>query len=126
MYLILKTAHMVFATIAICGFLLRGYWVFTDSRLRLLRVTRVLPHVVDSLFFGTGVWLLVLLHLNPLQHAWLLAKFAGLLAYIAFGMAAFRFGRSAAIRQVAFVAAVAAFGYIVGAAFMKSPWSWIA
>ena len=124
MYLILKTSHMVFATIAISGFLLRGYWVMTDSKLRHVRATRILPHVIDALFLATGIWLVILLNLNPLQHAWLLAKFAGLFAYIGFGMVAFRFGHSAKIRLVAFAAAVASFAYIAGTALTKSPASW--
>jgi len=95
-YLILKTSHMALATLAISGFLLRGYWVFADSKLRQLRATRVLPHVIDALFLGTGIWLVILLNLNPLQHAWLLAIFAGL------------------------------FAYIVGVALTKSPASWLA
>jgi uncharacterized membrane protein SirB2 len=67
-----------------------------------------------------------MLNLNPMQHAWLLAKFAGLFAYIGFGMVAMRFGRSREIRIVAFIGAVAVFAYIVGVALTKSPASWIA
>jgi uncharacterized membrane protein SirB2 len=126
MYLILKNSHMVFATVAISGFLLRGYWVMTDSKLRQVRAARIVPHVVDALFLTTGIWLAVILNLNVLQHTWLLAKFAGLFGYIGFGMVAFRFGRTREIRLIAFVAAVASFAYIVGAALAKSPLSWLA
>lgn len=126
MYLILKNFHMAFAGIAIVGFLLRGYWHVTDSKLLQSRATRVLPHVSDALFLVTGIWLVLMLNLNALQYDWLLAKFAGLFAYIGLGMVAFRFGRTPGIRLVAFIAAVMSFAYIVGAALAKSPLSWLA
>jgi len=126
MYLILKNFHMSFAALAIIGFLLRGYWMMTGSALRENRATKIVPHIIDALFLGTGVWLIVMLNLGWLQHPWLLAKFAGLLGYIGFGMVAFRFGKKPEIRLVAFVAAVASFAYIVGAALTKSPLSWLA
>jgi uncharacterized membrane protein SirB2 len=126
MYALIKHLHMGFAALSISGFLLRGYWHMTGSALHRARMTRIAPHVVDTLFLGSGIWLLFLLHLNPLQQPWLLAKFTGLLAYIGLGMIAFRFGRSREQRLLAFVAALAVFGYIVGAALAKSVLSWFA
>ncbi len=126
MYMILKTFHTVFAALTISGFLLRGFWMMTGSVLHQNRATKIVPHVIDSLFFGTAIWLVLELHIAPLQHPWLLAKFAGLIAYIGLGMVAFRFGRTTEIRMIAFVGAVASFAYIVGVALSKSPWSWIA
>jgi uncharacterized membrane protein SirB2 len=117
---------MTFAALAITGFLLRAYWAMTGSVLRQHRATKILPHIVDALFLGTGIWLIVLLNLDWTKHAWLLAKFAGLFAYIGLGMVAFRFGRTPQIRAVAFVGAVASFAYIVGAALTKSALSWLA
>lgn len=126
MYLIIKNFHMTFAALAITGFLLRGYWMVTESNLQRNRATKIAPHVVDSLFFASGIWLIVILNLDWMKAPWLLAKFAGLFAYIGFGMVALRFGRTREIRTLAFVAAVAAFAYIVGVALTKSPASWIA
>jgi len=126
MYLILKNFHMVLATLTITGFLLRGYWMMSSSSLRQNRATKVLPHILDTLFLASGIWLVVLLGLAPLQHGWLLAKLTGLLAYIGLGMIAMRFGRTRQIRAIAFIAALAAFAYIVGVALAKSPLSWAA
>ena len=126
MYLILKNFHMVLATLTITGFLLRGYWMMSSSSLRQNRATKVLPHILDTLFLASGIWLVVLLGLAPLQHSWLLAKLTGLLAYIGLGMIAMRFGRTRQIRAIAFIAALAAFAYIVGVALAKSPLSWAA
>jgi uncharacterized membrane protein SirB2 len=126
MYLILKNFHMMLATLTISGFLLRGYWMMSGSGLRQNRAAKVLPHIIDTLFLATGIWLVVVLKLAPLQHPWLLAKFTGLLAYIGLGMVAMRFGRTPQIKMVAFIAAIAAFAYIVGVALTKNPISWIA
>ncbi len=126
MYLIIKYFHTALAALTISGFLLRGFWAVTGSDLLRRRVIRIAPHIIDTLFLAAGIALVVMLDLNPLQHAWLLAKFAGLLAYIGLGMVAMRFGRSREIRIVAFVGAVALFAYIVGVALSKSPASWIA
>jgi len=126
MYLALKHLHAALAALAIAGFLLRGYWHFSGSRLVEHRITKILPHAVDTVFLLSGIMLTAMLHLNPLQHPWLLAKFAGLGVYIGFGMLAFRAGRSTGVRLVAFAAAVAAFAYVVGAALSKSPLSWLA
>jgi uncharacterized membrane protein SirB2 len=126
MYLILKNFHMTFAMLAISGFLLRGYWLMIGSALRQHRASKIVPHFIDALFLGTGIWLIVMLNLPWMQQPWLLAKFVGLLGYIGFGMVAFRFGKTPEIRSIAFVAAVASFAYIVGTALTKSPLSWIA
>ena len=117
---------MTFAALAVTGFLLRGYWRMTDSPLYRNRAARIVPHINDALFLATGIWLISILNLQWTQHTWLLAKFAGLAGYIGFGMVAFRFGKSSEIRMIAFVAAVASFAFIVGAALTKSPLSWLA
>jgi uncharacterized membrane protein SirB2 len=126
MYLILKNFHMLLAMLAIGGFLLRGYWVMSGSSLANSRASKLVPHMIDAIFLGSGIWLIVESNLAWTQQAWLLAKFAGLLGYICFGMVAFRFGKSVEVRMVAFVAAVASFAFIVGAAITKSPMSWLA
>ena len=125
-YLAVKYLHTLAATVTIAGFLLRGYWMITASGRLHQRVTRIAPHVVDSLLFLAGVMLLLMLSLNPLTQAWLLAKFAGLAAYVALGTVALRRGPTAEIRLLAFVASVAVFAYVVGVALAKSPASWLA
>lgn len=90
------------------------------------RLTRIVPHVIDAAFLASGIALIVEINLDVMQNSWLLAKFTGLIAYIGLGMVAMRFGRTQQIRLLAFVGAIAAFAYIVGAAVSKSPASWLA
>jgi uncharacterized membrane protein SirB2 len=126
MYLPLKYAHIALAIVSISGFVLRGLWMTSGSALLDRKVFRIAPHVVDTLFLITGIALILQLALPVMQSPWLLAKFAGLVFYIVLGAIALRRGATMPIRQVAFVGALSAFAYIVGAAVSKSPASWIA
>ena len=62
----------------------------------------------------------------PIEQPWLTAKVIGLLAYIGFGMAAFRFGRSRRMTAVFFVLALCAYAYIVSVALTRHPAAWLA
>lgn len=124
-YLIIKNIHVLAAVLTICGFMLRGYWMMADSDKLQNRVTRIAPHIVDTVFLAAGIALLAILSLNPFLESWLVAKFAGLTAYILLGTIAIRRGSTKQIRTVALVAAVFVFAYVVGVALSKSPASWI-
>jgi len=124
-YLILKTIHVVAATTTISGFLLRGYWMLTASDKLQHPATRIAPHVVDTVFLLSGVAMVWQLHLNPFTQPWLVAKFAGLIAYILLGAIAIKRGKTLQIRMIALVGAVSVFAYIVGVALSKSPASWL-
>jgi uncharacterized membrane protein SirB2 len=126
MYLPLKYAHLALAAVSISGFLLRGFWMMSGSSLTGHRIVRTAPHVVDTLFLLSGIALVMRLALPVMQSPWLLAKFVGLLIYIILGTIALRRGPTMPVRQVAFVGALSAFAYIVGAAVSKSPASWLA
>lgn len=125
MYLILKYAHTLAAIATITGFILRGYWMLTESEILQYRATRIAPHIVDTLFLLAGVGMVWLLQLNPLTQPWLLAKFTGLIAYILLGTIALKRGRTKQTRMVALVGAVGIFAYIAGVALTKSPLSWL-
>jgi uncharacterized membrane protein SirB2 len=126
MYPTLKYVHVGFAILTISGFLLRGFWMLTrDGKLDRL-IVRVLPHLVDTAFLITGIWLVLLLRLKLTNQAWLIAKLAALGLYVVLGAIALRRGPTMRIRALAFVAACACFAYIVGVALNKTPLSWLA
>jgi len=126
LYLTVKTIHIIAAILTISGFVLRGLWMITESPAIGRRSTTILPHVVDTLFLITGIWLIWLLRLNVLEQPWLIAKLVALVAYVWLGMLALRRGRTARTRAVAFGLAVLTFAYIAGAAMTKSVSSWLA
>lgn len=124
-YLILKYVHVVAAVTTISGFMLRGYWMLTESKNLQHPAAKVVPHVIDSVFLLAGVGMIWQLHLNPLTQPWLLAKFAGLVAYVLLGTVAIKRGPTKQVRTVALVGAIAVFAYIAGVALRKSPLSWL-
>jgi uncharacterized membrane protein SirB2 len=126
MYLTLKSIHIGFATLSIAGFILRGIWMFRRSAVMRRAIVRIAPHVIDTAFLITGIWLVVELQLSVAQQSWLIAKFIALILYIAFGAIALRRGRTMQIRTAAFIAALSTYLYIVGVALHKSPASWLA
>ena len=117
----LKMAHVSSALLSIGGFALRGYWMLTDNPLLQRRLTRVLPHIIDTLLLGSAIGLLLVWQTDPLQLPWLIAKIVGLLLYIGLGMVALRFGKTRRQRATAFGLALLTAAYILAVAYSKSP-----
>ena len=126
MYLVLKHFHITCVVLSGVGFALRGAWALAGSPLARARLTRVLPHVVDSCLLLSAIVLAWMAGQYPFVHGWLTAKIVGLLAYIGLGMLALKPGRPLALRGAAFVAALATFSWIVSVALSKSPMGWLA
>ena len=116
----LKMIHVVCALLSISGFALRGYWRLTDNPLRTHRVTRVLPHLVDTLLLGSAVGMLMVWQLSPLALPWVSAKICGLLIYIGLGMVVMRFASTTRGRFLAYALALLTAGYILSVAYTKS------
>ena len=120
----MKDLHQFLAILTVSGFVLRAHWAMHSSRLLQHRLTRIAPHVVDTLFLATGIILIVQLRLPVLQTDWLLAKLIGLVAYILLGAMTLRPGRGERARLLAFTGALLAFAYVVNTAMTKSPLPW--
>jgi uncharacterized membrane protein SirB2 len=125
MYTILKLIHLSAAILSFAVFLLRSYWMMSESEMLQRSWVRILPHIIDTVFLLAGIGLIVILHLQLMANYWLLIKFAALLVYIVLGAIALRRGRSRRTRISAFILAVLAYTYIVGVALSKSAASWI-
>lgn len=117
----LKWMHIGSAMLSISGFALRGYWMLTDNSLLRLRISKVLPHIIDTVLLGSALGMLWIWRTDPLQVPWLTAKIVGLLIYIGLGMVALRFGRNRRVRCAAYLAALLSAAYIVSVACSKSP-----
>ncbi len=120
-YLALKHLHVTCVVLSGLGFCLRGYWMLAGSALSQHRLTRVLPHLVDSLLLGSALGMAWMSAQYPFVNNWLTAKLFGLLAYILLGMMALKRGRTKAIRGRFFGLAVLAYAYIVGVALTRNP-----
>ena len=120
-YVALKHLHVACVVLSGLGFCLRGWWMLRESPLRQHRLTRILPHVVDSLLLGSAVTMAWISGQYPFVNAWLTAKLFGLVAYILLGMMALKRGRTMTIRARYFGLAVLAYLYIVSVALTRSP-----
>ena len=117
--------HVLSVFLSLCGFLLRGFWMWQSSPLLNAKLTRVLPHCVDTALLVSSLCLAITWQLNPLQQPWLLSKIIALVLYIGLGTVALKRGKTRAVKITAFIAALITAGFIVGAATTKSPWSWL-
>ena len=122
----LKMAHVCTALLSISGFALRGYWMMTANPLLQRRLTKVLPHINDTLLLASAIAMLVVWQTGPLQLPWVVAKLAGLLVYIGLGMVALRFGRTRRVRVTAYLLALLSAVYILSVAYSKSPLGFLA
>jgi uncharacterized membrane protein SirB2 len=118
---LLKAVHVGSALLSISGFVLRGLWMLQDSPLLKARATRILPHVVDTVLLVSAIVLALRSAQYPLVHAWLSAKVLALLAYIALGSVALKYGKSRRVRALSYGLALAVFLYIVAVALTRSP-----
>jgi uncharacterized membrane protein SirB2 len=126
MYTTLKLVHMTAAALTISGFILRGFWMLSDSENLQHPLVRVLPHIIDTVFLLAGIGLVMTLHLPVLLPGWLQIKIAALLVYIVLGTIALKRGKTKRVRAIAFVLALLTFAYVVGVALNKSAASWLA
>jgi uncharacterized membrane protein SirB2 len=120
-YLALKHLHVTCVVLSGLGFGLRGWWMLRESSLRQHRLTRIMPHIVDTLLLGSALSMAWMSGQYPFVNSWLTAKFFGLLAYILFGTMALKRGRTKAIRARWFCLALLAYGYIVSVALTRNP-----
>jgi uncharacterized membrane protein SirB2 len=123
-YALVKAVHVGSVVLSGVLFVLRGVWLAAGSRLATARWARVVPHVNDTVLLAAAIWLAVNLGQAPGRDAWLTAKVAGLLAYIALGFLAMKPWLPARGRVAAWVAALAVFGYIAAVALTKRVMPW--
>jgi len=125
-YATLKALHQSAVALSFAGFFARGIGVLLGAAWVRGRPARTLPHVIDTVLLASALALAWMLRLTPGNAPWLVAKIAGLIAYIALGMLALRPGRPLALRGLAWLAALATFGWIVSVALSKDPRGFLA
>jgi uncharacterized membrane protein SirB2 len=120
-YGLVKAVHQGAVALSVAGFFARGAASLAGAHWVRGRLARTVPHVVDSVLLASGLTVAWMLRLTPGGAHWLRAQIVGLLAYIALGVVALRPGRPARVRAIAWVAALAVFGWIVSVALLKDP-----
>jgi uncharacterized membrane protein SirB2 len=119
-YSTVKLVHQAAAALSVGGFFVRGAASLAGARWVGSRAAKTVPHVVDSVLLLSALTLAWMLRLTPEGVPWLLAKIAGLVAYVGLGVIALRPGRPVAVRAAAWVAALVVVAWIVSVAITKS------
>lgn len=119
MFYEVRLAHIIFAGGSIALFVLRGGFAVLAARPLPQRIWKVLPQIVDSLLLAMGIWLAVLLRLDPFRVTWLGVKILCVIGYIVLGVLAFRLQRPRWLRFVLFAGAILLFAFIVSIAIFQ-------
>lgn len=90
-----------------------------DSPLQQSRITKIFPHVVDTVLLVSAIFLVVTTHLYPTEQPWLMGKIIGLIAYIVIGTIALKRGKTKTIRVIAWLLALAVFATILNMAMTR-------
>lgn len=116
MYEALKHTHMLCAFLSISGFILRSIWAFQGSNLLNHKVSKVLPHINDTILLICAIAMAITIEQYPFVSSWLTAKVLGLIAYIILATYTLKRARNNQHRAVFFVLSIVSFGYIASVA----------
>jgi uncharacterized membrane protein SirB2 len=119
MYEIVKIIHVGCAMLTLVSFSLRGIWMLYWPTMLKRAAVRIVPHVIDTVLLATAIVLMIQTRQYPLVQNWLTAKIAAVVVYIVLGSVALKRGHTRAIRIGAWLAALAAYGYIVAVALTR-------
>ncbi len=110
---------MTFAGLSLLGFVIRGYWMISGSKMLNAKPVKIVPHIVDTILLVSAVILVVMSGMYPLKVDFVTLKLLLLVAYIVLGTFALKRGKTKTIKIVAFIAALATFFAIYWAAMTK-------
>lgn len=100
-YLLIKFVHVSSAVISFLGFSLRGYWMLVESLRLQNRISRVLPHIIDTVLLLSAITLVLMSRQYPFVVDWVTVKIGLLVLYIVLGTVALKRGRTRRIRIIA-------------------------
>lgn len=118
-YLMIKFVHVSSAVISFLGFSLRGYWMLVESPSLQNRITRVLPHIIDTVLLLSAITLVLMSRQYPFVVDWVTVKIGLLVVYIVLGTVALKRGRTRQIRIIALGSALVAILIIFYVAITK-------
>ncbi len=107
-------------------FALRGVGVLAGARWPMSAALRWSSYAIDTVLLTAALVLVAMLPAALFANHWLTVKLVLLIAYIALGSLALKRGRSARVRAICFVAALAALAAMVGIARTHQPLGWLA
>ncbi len=107
MYMMAKHLHLTAVGLSIFLFVLRFIWAQFNPDFLKKKWVKVVPHIIDTVLLGSALWLCTIISQYPFVDSWVTFKVVGVLAYIAMGMLALKWGRTIAMKWVGFIGALA-------------------
>ena len=109
--------HMLFILLSVGSFITRIMFAQFKPELLSNKVIKIAPHIIDTILLLSGISLVFIGNWMAGEYGWIISKVTLLFAYVGFGVMAMR--SSGVKRWVAFVLALASFGYIISIAVTK-------
>jgi uncharacterized membrane protein SirB2 len=125
-YLALRHLHIGCVIVSGSLFALRGLLRITDVAIVNHWAMRVTSYLIDIVLLIAAIMLTLVVHQYPLVHAWLTVKMLLLVLYILLGFIALKRARTRRGRFMALLAALLAFGLMIGVAVRHNPAGWLA
>ena len=122
----IRAVHIVVVIASGALFALRGAGVLSGARWPMAAPLRYLSYSIDSVLLTAALMLIAVLPAAVFDNQWLTVKLTLLVIYIVLGSLALKRGRSARVRGVCYVAALALFAAVVGIARTHQPLGWLA
>lgn len=119
MYAILKQTHVILVICSVVFFQFR-YWYYHVNQRNPHKIIKIMPHLIDTLLFASGITLALMAGFSPTNSPWFLYKLLALLVYIVFGMFAMK--KTGRLQWAAYLIATIAVVYMIFAAIQKVPW----
>ena len=118
--LLIRKAHVACAALTVLSFTSRGVLMLTGSAWLGRKWLRILPHVIDTFLFVTGLTLAIALYGAFYRQPWLLAKLLAVIIYILLGRVALKTGSTRTLRALAFSGSLLILAYIIAVAVLKT------
>jgi uncharacterized membrane protein SirB2 len=125
-YLEIKFVHMLCVGLSGALFAARGVLRLAGSTLAHHALARWASYAIDTTLLTAALMLIGIVHQYPFANGWLTAKVLLLFVYVVLGTYALKRAPSQRTAAIAFVAALAVFATIVGAAVLHDARSWFA
>lgn len=109
------------AVISISFFCVRFFWAVSDAPQLNQKWVKTLPHFVDTLLLGCGLYLLFTLKAWPSEQAWLAVKLVALIVYILLGTFAIKRGKTKHTKIVTGALAILVYLYMINVAISRNP-----
>jgi uncharacterized membrane protein SirB2 len=117
----LKHLHITLAVLSFTLFTYRFILTLIESNKLNRKWLKISPHVIDTFLLIAGVSLAVKLHLNPMEHMWLLEKIIALFAYFFTAYYTLKLARNKPMQILGFIGAAGWVMLIVRVAITKEP-----